>query len=111
VNNMNLGASLIYTLNSVGERIELCGTPACISLAVDISPSTETLNLRCERKDPISLVKLFENSNFGNFYSKPECHVVSKTFSMSKNTVAVDILLLKLRVSWSASLIHCSVVR
>jgi hypothetical protein len=29
---------------------------------------------------------------------------------MSKNTAAVDILLLKLRVTWSVSLIHCSVV-
>jgi hypothetical protein len=29
---------------------------------------------------------------------------------MSKNTVAVDILLLKLRVMWSASHIHCNVV-
>jgi hypothetical protein len=31
-------------------------------------------------------------------------------FSMSKNTAAVDILLLKLRVTWSVSLMHCSVV-
>jgi hypothetical protein len=30
--------------------------PCCISIGVDISTSTETLNLRCERKDPISLV-------------------------------------------------------
>jgi hypothetical protein len=29
---------------------------------------------------------------------------------MSKNIAAVDILLLKLRVTWSVSLIHCSVV-
>jgi hypothetical protein len=29
---------------------------------------------------------------------------------MSKNTTAVDISLLKLRVTWSVSLIHCSVV-
>jgi hypothetical protein len=35
-----------------------------------------------------------------NLYSKPECHVVSKTFPMSKNTAAVDILFLKLRVTW-----------
>jgi hypothetical protein len=33
-----------------------------------------------------------------------------KAFSMSKNTAAIDILLLKLRVMWSVSLIHCSVV-
>jgi hypothetical protein len=36
--------------------------------------------------------------------------VVSKAFSMSKNTAAVDILLLKLRVTWSVGLIRCSVV-
>jgi hypothetical protein len=45
-----------------------------------------------------------------NLFSKPECHVVLKAFSMSKNTAAVDILLLKLRVTWSVSLVHCSVV-
>jgi hypothetical protein len=36
--------------------------------------------------------------------------VISKAFSMSNNTAAVDILLLKLRVTWSVSLIHCSVI-
>jgi hypothetical protein len=35
---------------------------------------------------------------------------MSKAFSISKNTAAVDILLLKFRVTWSTSLIHCSVV-
>jgi hypothetical protein len=35
---------------------------------------------------------------------------VSKAFSISKNTSAVNILLLKLRVTWSVSLIHCNVV-
>jgi hypothetical protein len=74
------------------------------------SHSTKTLNLRCERKELMSLIKLVECSNFDNIYSKPECNVVSKAFSMSKNTAAVDILLLKLRVTWSVSLIHCSVV-
>jgi hypothetical protein len=58
----------------------------------------------------MSLIKLFGNSNLLNLYSKPGCHVVSKVFSISKNTAAVDILLLKLRVTWSVSLIHCSVV-
>jgi hypothetical protein len=43
------------------------GDIACISLGVDISPSTVTLNLRCERKDPISFVKLFQNSNLESF--------------------------------------------
>jgi hypothetical protein len=35
---------------------------------------------------------------------------VSKVFSISKNTAAVDILLLKLRVTWSSSLMHGNVV-
>jgi hypothetical protein len=39
----------MYKLYSVGDRTEPCGTPACIYLGVDISPSTETLNFRCER--------------------------------------------------------------
>jgi hypothetical protein len=58
----------------------------------------------------MSLIKLVENSNSDNIYSKPECHMGSKAFSMSKNTAAVDILLLKLRVTWSVSLIYCRVV-
>jgi hypothetical protein len=36
--------------------------------------------------------------------------VVSNAFSISKNTAAIYILLLKLRVTWSVSLIICSVV-
>jgi hypothetical protein len=35
---------------------------------------------------------------------------VTKAFSISKNTAALDILLLKFKVTWSTSLIHCSVV-
>jgi hypothetical protein len=114
MNTICFGASFIYILNRVGDKIEHFGTPACISLGVDISPSTETLNLHCERKEPMSLIKLVENSSLDNLqllvYSEPECHVVSKAFSMSKNTAAVDILLSNLRVTWSSSLIHCSVV-
>jgi len=37
-------------------------------------------------------------------------HVQEKTFSISKNTTAVDILLLKLKVTWSVRLIHWSIV-
>jgi hypothetical protein len=84
--------------------------PACMYLGVDISLSTVTPNFLCEKNDPISLIKLVENCNLDNLQSKPCCHVMSKAFSMSKNTAAVDILLLKRRVTWSASLIHCSVV-
>jgi hypothetical protein len=62
------------------------------------------------QKELTSLINLFEKSNFDSLYSRPVCHVVSKAFSMSKNTAAVDILLLKLRATWSVSLIHCSVV-
>jgi hypothetical protein len=61
-------------------------------------------------KEPISLFKLVENSNLDNLYNKPKCHVVSKAFSISKNTAAVQILLFNLRVTWSASLIHCNVL-
>jgi hypothetical protein len=68
-----MGRGAVHKLNRVEDKTEPCGTPACISLGVDISPSTETLNLRCERNDPISLVKLFENSNFDSLYSKPWC--------------------------------------
>jgi hypothetical protein len=54
----------------------------------------------------MSLINMVKNSNLHNLHSKPECHVVSKAFSMFKNTVAIDILLLKLRVTGSVRLIH-----
>jgi hypothetical protein len=62
------------------------------------------------KKELMSFIKLVENSNLDNLYSKPECHVVSKAVSMSKITAAVDILLLKLRVTWSFTLMHWCVV-
>jgi hypothetical protein len=40
----------------VGDRTELWGTPACIFFSVDISPSTETLNLRSEVNEQMSLI-------------------------------------------------------
>jgi hypothetical protein len=45
-----------------------------------------------------------------NLYSRPDCHVVSENFSISKNTTAVDVFKLKFKVPRSASLIHLSVV-
>jgi hypothetical protein len=75
VNSLSLGGSFTYILYNVEDRTEPCGTPACISLGVDISPSTETLNFRSERKELISCINLVENSNYDNLYSRPECHV------------------------------------
>jgi hypothetical protein len=56
------------------------------------------------------LIKLVQNCNLDNLYGKPECHVLSKAISMSKNTAAVNILLLKIRLTWSDRLTHCRVV-
>jgi hypothetical protein len=39
--------------------MEPYGTPACIHLGVDISPSTETLNFHCKRNELMSLIILF----------------------------------------------------
>jgi hypothetical protein len=68
----------MHMLKRVGDRTEPCGTPVCITFGVDISPSTETLNILCDRKELTSLIKLIENSNLDSLYSKPVCHVVSK---------------------------------
>jgi hypothetical protein len=98
-------------LYNMGGRLEPCGTPACISVGVDISlPSTETLNFLWERKELISLIRLIQNFNSDNLYSKQRCHISSKVFSVSKNTVTVDMLLLKFKAPWSVSLIHWSIV-
>jgi hypothetical protein len=39
------------------------------------------------RKEAISVMRLVENSNSDNLYRRPECHVVSKAFSISKNII------------------------
>jgi hypothetical protein len=43
--------------------MEPCDTPAYIHLGVDISPSTETLNFRCNTNELMSLIILVENFN------------------------------------------------
>jgi hypothetical protein len=58
----------------------------------------------------MSFMKFAEKCNFDNMYSNPECHVVSKTFSISNNTAALVILLLKFSVTLSVSLMYWSVV-
>jgi hypothetical protein len=50
----------------VGDKKEPCGTPACIHLGVDISPSAETLNFRCKRNELMSLIILVEKFNLDN---------------------------------------------
>jgi hypothetical protein len=57
------------------DRTESCGTLALISLGVDISPSTDTLNSLLERKELISLSRINENFNLDKLYSKPKYHV------------------------------------
>lgn len=92
------GASVLYKLCRIGDRVESCGTPVCITLVADILPSTKTLNFLFEWKELISLIKLVKKCNFYNLYSKLGFHVVSEAFWISKNTAAVDILLFKFRV-------------
>jgi hypothetical protein len=62
------------------------------------------------RKELTSCIKFFENVNLYNLCNKPRCHIVSMTFSIFNNTSAVDMLLLKFKVTWSVKRIHCSVV-
>jgi hypothetical protein len=44
--------------------------------------------------------------NLDNLHSKPKFCVSSKAFSISSNTRAIDIFLLKFQVTWSISLIQ-----
>jgi hypothetical protein len=74
----------VYKLYSVGDKTESCGTPAFISLSIDILPSTKTLNFLSERDELIRLIRLDENSILNNLYSKPGCHKVSKAFSIQE---------------------------
>jgi hypothetical protein len=65
--------------------------PCSHSLGADISPSTETQNLRCERKVLMSLIKLVENSNLDNLHSKPECHVVDIEEHRGRRHIIVEV--------------------
>jgi hypothetical protein len=65
-----------------------CGTPAYISLGVDISPLTETLNF-LRKKRANKLVRLIKNFNLDNLYNKAWCHVEWKVFSIPNYTAAV----------------------
>jgi hypothetical protein len=56
----------MYRLCGVVDRTEPCDTPAYIHLGVDISPSTNTLNFRCNRNKLMSLVILAEKFNLDN---------------------------------------------
>jgi hypothetical protein len=53
------------------------------------SPSTKTLHFVHEKRN--NLLNNVKNSNSDNLYSRPECHVGSKDFSISKNIAAVGI--------------------
>jgi hypothetical protein len=65
-----------------------------IFLGAENSPSTKTLNFLSVRKEAFSLMRLVGHYNFDNVYGSPDCHVVSKALSISKNTATVDIFLL-----------------
>jgi hypothetical protein len=57
-----------------------------------------------------NLIRLIENFNLDNLYINPRCHILVKVLSISENTAAVDMSLLKFKVTGSISLIHWSVV-
>jgi hypothetical protein len=59
---------------------EPCGIPACISLGVDISSLTETVNFLGKRKELISFIRLIKNFNSDNLYRKLRCQAVLKAF-------------------------------
>jgi hypothetical protein len=82
----------IYGLCDIGARTQPWGTSAIIFLGVENSPSNKKLNFLSVRKEAISLMSLVENYKSYNLYRRPECHVVSKAFSISKKTAAVEIL-------------------
>jgi hypothetical protein len=75
----------MYKLYSTGARTKPCGTPA----ATFLGELPETLNVLLVKKEAIGLMRLIGNCNSDSLYSRPRCHVVSKAFSMSKNTAAV----------------------
>jgi hypothetical protein len=101
-----------------------------ISLPFSSSTSSGTLSLLKNRLSEFSLhvpvlkpqilcsessLQFAENTtivflSLARKYSRSECPVVSKTFSISKNTAAVNILLLEFKVTCSVSLVDRSVI-
>jgi hypothetical protein len=73
------GVSFTYIRCNVRDRTEPCGVLACMSLSIDVSPSTETLNFLYGIKEIIRLITLTETFTLDNLYSKPMCNIVSKT--------------------------------
>jgi hypothetical protein len=83
-----LGGRLEYQLYRVGTSKGTCGT-SCIS------PSTVTLNVLLGRNELTSLIIPDEKYNLDSSCNKTWCQVTSKAFSISKNTTAIDKLILK----------------
>jgi hypothetical protein len=75
-------------------------TPSFISLGVDISPSTETLNFLRETKELMSLIRLIENFNSDNLYSKPRC-----LFNIQEES-SLGYAVVEFKVTWPVSLIQ-----
>lgn len=103
------GLNLYRNVTTWGHRTRTCGAHARVCLDVNISLLTETLKFSSQRKELMCLITLIVNFNLCNFYSKQRWHVVSKRFSISKNTETVDILL-KFEITWSVSFTRWSVV-
>jgi hypothetical protein len=76
--------------------MEPWGTPTCISLGVDISPATETVNFGSDRMELTNFSKYVENFSFCNLYNKTRCYV-SKPFLISKYTGIVEMLVWNLK--------------
>jgi hypothetical protein len=74
-------------LYNVLDRTEPCGTPLVYPLAQIFHLQPKLLSFLWERKELISLIRLIEYFNSDKLYSKPRCHVVSKAFSLSKDSV------------------------
>lgn len=75
----------------MGDRMETLGNPACISLGLQILPSTETFTFLSERRELISLIILVEHFNLCDLHNKSDSYVVSIAFSISKNTAVVQV--------------------
>jgi hypothetical protein len=83
------GMIYIYRLYNIGVRTKPWATPTASFLGTQNSPFTKTLNFLSASKEAICLMRLVENSNSDNLYHRPECHVVSNAFLISKNKVAL----------------------
>ena len=76
-----------------------CGTLAAILYSFDLTPLTDTINfLSLKKFEMILVVRYVGTLCLSNLKINPRCQTVSKAFSKSTKSIAVDLFLLEFKL-------------